>query len=158
MKTLPQADNALLVRTDFSSESAWDAICRAIDEPPAEYGEAFAEYAAMNALVGQSIEPLPANVTRVDDPSFAGLSPDELAERLPAGHDQVVLFVADQMTMVETDHPILVVDLFEERRPTLRIVPSQLQAVEGNLSLANMDWEEFAGALDASGVFRGFSR
>jgi hypothetical protein len=32
-----------------------------------------------------------------------------------------------------------------------------LWAVENNLSLANMDYEEFAEAVDAQGIFRGFS-
>jgi hypothetical protein len=28
--------------------------------------------------------------------------------------------------------------------------------VENNLSLANMDWEDFAATVDEDGVFRGF--
>jgi hypothetical protein len=28
--------------------------------------------------------------------------------------------------------------------------------VQNNLVIANMDWEDFEGALDADGVFRGF--
>ena len=39
---------------------------------------------------------------------------------------------------------------------TFRCVPSAVQAVENNLSIANMDFEEFAGAVDEDGVFRGF--
>jgi hypothetical protein len=33
---------------------------------------------------------------------------------------------------------------------------SEIWAVENNLSLGNMDFEDFAGAVDANGVFRGF--
>jgi hypothetical protein len=33
--------------------------------------------------------------------------------------------------------------------------PSELWAVENNLKIANMDWQEFAAAVDEDGVFRG---
>ena len=39
---------------------------------------------------------------------------------------------------------------------TFRVIPSELWSVENNLSLANMDFEEFAGAAGAEGVFLGF--
>jgi hypothetical protein len=35
-------------------------------------------------------------------------------------------------------------------------VPRQVQAIENNLSIANMDFFEFADSADADGVFRGF--
>jgi hypothetical protein len=37
-------------------------------------------------------------------------------------------------------------------------LPSQIQAIENNLSIANMDFEDFADSVDADGVFRGFPR
>jgi hypothetical protein len=33
--------------------------------------------------------------------------------------------------------------------------PSELWTVENNLNIANMDWQEFAAAVDEDGVFRG---
>jgi hypothetical protein len=50
----------------------------------------------------------------------------------------------------------LVVDLFEEPGRTFRAVPSAIQSIENNLSIANMDFWEFADNVDAAGVFRGF--
>jgi hypothetical protein len=38
----------------------------------------------------------------------------------------------------------------------LRVVAMALWAVELNISLANMDWEDFEAAADDDGVFRGF--
>jgi hypothetical protein len=35
-------------------------------------------------------------------------------------------------------------------------VPAQIQGIENNLSIANMDFDDFAGAVDSGGVFRGF--
>jgi len=51
---------------------------------------------------------------------------------------------------------VLVVDLFEERGRSFRALLSQVQSVENNLSLANMDFSEFAESVERDGVFRGF--
>ncbi|MGC4896997.1 DUF6924 domain-containing protein [Micromonospora sp. DT31] len=37
-----------------------------------------------------------------------------------------------------------------------RALPRQVQAIQNNLSLANMDYIEFATSVGADGVFRGF--
>ncbi|GAA4579965.1 hypothetical protein GCM10023176_58710 [Micromonospora coerulea] len=37
-----------------------------------------------------------------------------------------------------------------------RALPQQVQAIQNNLSLANMDYIEFATSAGAEGVFRGF--
>ena len=48
------------------------------------------------------------------------------------------------------------VDLWREPGREFRAVPAAVQAVENNLSIANMDFAEFAGAVDEDGIFRGF--
>lgn len=155
MKTLPRADMTLLVRTDFADASAWQAICQEIQEPPAEFQEAFAAFAAMNAAIGQDMGTPQANVTTVDDPDFADLTPEQLIERMPADSEFSFLFVVDKESVSRPDHPILVVDLYHERGRTFRTVPSQLQMIECNLSIANCDWEDFADRVDSDGVYRG---
>jgi hypothetical protein len=50
----------------------------------------------------------------------------------------------------------IVVDLYENSGSEFRAIPSMIQGIENNLSIANMDFEEFANAVDESGVFRGF--
>jgi hypothetical protein len=37
-----------------------------------------------------------------------------------------------------------------------RAVPRAVQAIENNVSLANMDFDDFANAVDDDGIFRGF--
>jgi hypothetical protein len=37
-----------------------------------------------------------------------------------------------------------------------RALPSEVQAIENNLSIANMDFGDFASTVDGGGVFRGF--
>jgi hypothetical protein len=72
-------------------------------------------------------------------------------------HGASVLFVADSTTFSSADHPILVVNLPDsDEKPPFRCIPSELWGVDNNLNIANMVWDDFASAVDASGVFRGF--
>jgi hypothetical protein len=59
-------------------------------------------------------------------------------------------------TMTHPEHPVLVLDLFDLSSQAFRALPSAVQSIENNLSISNMDFEEFAGAVDEDGVFRGF--
>jgi len=58
--------------------------------------------------------------------------------------------------MTDEEHPVLVLDSFNPEVKTFRVIPSEAWGVENNLSLANMDYSEFADAADPNGVFRGF--
>jgi hypothetical protein len=69
-----------------------------------------------------------------------------------------VLFVADSTTLTRPDHPVLVVDLLDDDRRPFRCIPPELWGIDNNLNIANMDWAEFADAVDENGVFRGFPR
>jgi hypothetical protein len=64
--------------------------------------------------------------------------------------------VVDRTAISHPEHPVLVLDLFDPSSQTFRALPWAVQAIENNLSLSNMDFEEFAGAADEDGVFRGF--
>jgi hypothetical protein len=108
----------------------------------------------VQAINNPSPEGFLADVTLIDDPSLAGYAPDALAKKLNGDHG--IYFVADTTTMEHRDRPILCIYLLESQQP-FRVIPSKLWSVENNLSLANMDYEEFADALDAEGIFRGFS-
>ena len=65
-------------------------------------------------------------------------------------------FIVDKTTLSDKDQPVLVVDLQKEPGRTFRVIPSQMWAVENNLSLANMGFDEFADSVDADGIFRDF--
>jgi hypothetical protein len=72
------------------------------------------------------------------------------------------------LTLTHPDRPILAVNLYDwvegledqGRGPrygdTFRVVPAELWSVQNNLSLPNMEWEEFADNVDGDGIFRGF--
>jgi hypothetical protein len=52
---------------------------------------------------------------------------------------------------------MLVIELHEEPGRTFRAIPFQSQSIErNNLSIARMDFSDFADAVDIEGVFRGF--
>jgi hypothetical protein len=135
--TLPEGDYSLVIRTDFSDEAAWKAICDAIQEPQTE-------------------DEFQALVECVDDKSCAHLTPGRIASVLPDNSQRSFVFLVDTHAIVKPDHPILVVDLAHEPVRTFRVLPSQAWGVENNLRLANMTFEEFAGAVDPDGVFRDF--
>lgn len=136
---LPRLNSSLLVRTDFTSEDAWQEVS---DEAQRENEDGFRAY----------LEP-------VSDPAFDSFTWEAVKAAVPANDRGVlVLFIADAITLTLSDHPVLVVDLPDDNgKPPFRSIPSELWSVENNLNIANMDWEEFASAVDESGVYRGFT-
>jgi hypothetical protein len=91
--------------------------------------------------------------------AFEGASWPAVKAAVPANdHGAAVLFIADAATMMLPDHPILVVDLLEDGGgPPFRCIPPELWAVENNLNIANMGWNDFTDALDEDGVYRGLN-
>lgn len=156
MKPLPGSEKPLLVRTDFSNDEAWQAICSNVGAPPSEVRGAMDQLLELNAMMGLPDEGADGFVDPVDDSAYAKAEPAALIGALPTEHGAACLFVADQLTMTHADHPLLVVDLMIERGRTFRTIPSEVWAIDSNLSICNMDWEDFADHVDAEGVFRGF--
>lgn len=135
MAGLPQADDSLVIRTDFTDEAIWSSICSAISGPDDGF-QAYVEF--------------------VNDPEFEGLTVPQLLKLIPEGSDQTFMFLVDHRTVTDPEHPLMIVDLFEERGRTFRVTPAGMAMVENNLSIANMDWEDFADNAGDDGVFRGF--
>ena len=135
MRAFPKASDALVVRTDFSDAAAWSRLRSSIEAPVGEFC---------------------ANVAFVDDRDYEGLTIEQLLALVPEGSDQTFIFLADRDAISRPDHPVLVVDLVHQRGRLFRVIPSELWSIENNLSIGNMDWEEFADNVDVDGVFRGF--
>ncbi|MFE0720869.1 DUF6924 domain-containing protein [Streptomyces sp. NPDC058848] len=136
MNQFPCTLEALVVRTDFSADSAWDTL-RAVLYSPSRDG-------------------FLANVALVDDRRYESLTPDQALDLIPAEYRHPLLILADSVAVASTELPLLVVDLRGERGRCVRVVAAELWGIENNLSEANMDFEEFAGAVGDDGVFRGF--
>ncbi|WP_437114091.1 DUF6924 domain-containing protein [Streptomyces syringium] len=97
-----------------------------------------------------------ANVAYFDDPAFQGLELEQILGLMPDEPECALLVVADEVALGSPEMPLLCIDLWEERGRTVRVVATELWSIENNLSLSNMDFEEFADAADEDGVFRGF--
>jgi hypothetical protein len=136
MKTLPKTSNSPLLRTDFSDDTAWISLCRAVQAP--------------------SDDGFEARVDCINDPAHDGLTVEQLVAMAPKDGDHVFAFMVDRVALTGPDHAILVVDLHDEPGRTFRVIPRQMWAVENNLSIANMDYDDFAESADPDGVFRGF--
>jgi hypothetical protein len=135
MKPIPQTEQPVVLRTDFSDQAAWEAICTAVRQP---------------------VDGFLAYVEFLDDVAYDGLTKDQLLGLLPEDYGQPFIILVDRTATAQPEHPLLVVDLIEDRGREFRAIPSQIQSIENNLSIANMDFEEFADNVDADGVFRGF--
>ncbi len=144
MKPIPEANNALVLRTDFSDDAAWESVCAAIREPVQVYHD------------GNVDVRFQANVEPVSDPEYDGLTVERLRPLLPQDLNHTFMFIVDHTMLSHPEQPILVIDLYMEPGRTFRVIPSEMWGVENNLSIANMDFAEFAAAVDEDGIFRGF--
>jgi hypothetical protein len=132
---LPATRGALVLRTDFSDDAAWDAVCAASEQV--------------------SPEGFAANLSFVSDQAFAGLTVDQVAALTTASF-RTYLFIVDHVTITDPQMPIVTLDMHEEPGRWFRVLPRVIWSVENNLSLANMDFRDFANSADPDGVFRGF--
>ena len=137
MARIPLSENTLVLRTDFSDEAAWKALCAALQNPDDDFNP---------------------SLDFVSDRAYDGVTADQLPSFLPEDSSISFAFLVDRNAITHPDHPILVIDLHDKPRRTFRVTPSALGDVANNLSIANMGFEEFADAVDQDGIFRGFSQ
>ena len=130
----------LLVRTHYSDDRAWHT---ALSAATAVYE--VDDFGRMDALLRP-----------VESPALSNLTPEELVEL--AREDYLgQIAVADAQTM--RDHTVLFVDFNElngQAGRTFRSFPSDVETIVANLSVANMDFAEFADNTNPDGTFRGF--
>ncbi|MFB6613907.1 hypothetical protein ACFCV9_06785 [Streptomyces sp. NPDC056367] len=149
---------ALIVRTDHADEAAWRAVAEDLGRPWGRDGD---------------FEPV---IHLLDDPAWAGATPDQVLAAVGRDEELSVVFVADRTTMTSPHRALLALrvgadeedeDLDPEYYRDLvdappacefRTVPAGVHDVHANLSIANMDFQEYAEAAaeDPEGVFRGF--
>ncbi|MDX3235363.1 hypothetical protein PV392_06645 [Streptomyces sp. ME03-5709C] len=145
----------LVVRTHFGDEEAWQEVLAAAAEPWDD-GE------------GESTSLV------VDDRSWEGATVERVTEFLAEKDPHLpVVFVADESSMCTAHHALLAVNLDDEENfldteydaehgtvfgRRFRIVPNEASGMHVNLTLANMDYEDWAetASRSADGVFHGF--
>ncbi|MFI6871642.1 DUF6924 domain-containing protein [Nocardia sp. NPDC050406] len=137
-RELPEGES-LLLRTDFSDDAAWQETLDAVNQPYESEGY---EY----------------GLTVVDSPEFQAATTEDLPKLLTS---QYYVYIVDELTIRDPEHPLLAVECDGDGEPgaglpSFRILPREVALAEVNLTLANMDFEDFASAVDADKVFRGF--
>ena len=147
--------HALFVRTDYSDDAAWAEVLAASAEP----------------WMDDDDVDTPSVVHVVEGPAWDGVDAAYVLSQI-ADDTLSAVFIADKAAMVADHHAVLAVSTatradfetdeeyryeVENERP-FRITPSQAMNLHTQLTLANMDFEEFcsAAAQDPEGVFRGF--
>ena len=133
MLALPQPDDltSLILRIDFTDDAAWAEVQTALDAEGA---------------------------TCVSDPRYSGVTIQALvdADSAAIADDKLTyLFIADAITIADTERPLLAVDLYDEPGRTFRLPARWYAEVSANLCIANMDFREFADATDESGTYHG---
>lgn len=137
MIMFPGSDYSLLIRTDFSDEAAWESLCEGVHARSEEGFRAYFDF--------------------ISDRAFRDATVEQLVEFAQKSKFQCFICVADATALTSPEHPVLVVDLSDNPGRTFRVIPHEIWGVENNLSIANMDFYEFADECDPDGIFRGFS-
>jgi len=132
--TPPPRDHMLFIRTDFSDDGAWRTIVDA---------------ATQKSRMGYQ-----AALHLVDDRAYERATVDDVVSSNLFGKS-MACFVADERTMADPDHAILCINLMRSMEP-FRVVPEWVSDVEANLSIANVDFEDYAEQCGADGVYRGY--
>ncbi|AVH56910.1 MULTISPECIES: DUF6924 domain-containing protein [Streptomyces] len=147
---------ALIIRTDYGDESAWQAVVAELTRPWGDGGE------------------YEAQVHLVDDRVWGGVTSDEVLDAVRRDEELSVVFLADRVTMQSAHRALLALtpsdededldpmyyqELIDSPPPReFRTVPVGVHEIHGNLLIGNMDFEEFAEVAfaDPEGVFRSF--
>jgi hypothetical protein len=87
---IPPSENALLMRTDFSDQSAWQKLKAAASEPE---------------------DPFMFTMEIVDDRIHSGATVEQVMAALPEDYPNSFIVVADGTAISQPDYPLLVVDL-----------------------------------------------
>jgi hypothetical protein len=90
VKDLPITRKTLVVRTCFSLDNAWEAVVARL-EASAEGWPGTEDY------------------EYVSDPAYDGLTVPELLSLMPPHTGQAYVLVVDAVTLMESDHPVLLV-------------------------------------------------
>lgn len=131
------SENAVFVRVDYTDDMAWSELVVAVTAPNEDGFVAYVDF--------------------VSDPGLDGFTPEDVRRSMPSAYQHHYVFVADAETFGSAERRILVLGLDGDSAADFRTVPSGVQSIDNNLSISNMDFEEFSQqAILDGGVFRDF--
>ncbi|MEU3035367.1 DUF6924 domain-containing protein [Streptomyces griseoaurantiacus] len=123
-------DTDLLVRTDFGDDAAWAALVEPVHRPPhSDVIDDFGPYLRF-----------------VDDPAFAGATPEQVMTQLRFGDGEDVsdvLLIADAVTLSAPGKPMLAVPLTEDIGLTFLVEPEEVGTMIANLGVGNQGLEDW---------------
>lgn len=142
MSQLPERYRALVLRTDFDDQHAWQAAVKAILAP----------WELPNR------ETYSVQLNFLEDSRLRNAREPDVLKRVPKDYPQSFLLVVDREALSRPEFPILVISLDHEDQygRSFRAIAAEISAIEANLSISNLDFRDFADAVDRDGVFRGF--
>jgi hypothetical protein len=139
---LPKRYRALVIRTDFDYQRAWQAAARAIQAP-------------WKLPNGQTYS---AEFNFLEDSRLRDASERDVLKPVPKDYAQDFVLVVDRDALSRPEFPILVVSVSHEEQygRSFRAIAAEIPIIEASLFIANMDFRDFADAVDHDGMFRGF--
>lgn len=131
---IPNPGVSMLVRTYFEAGSAnrWHDI--------------------EDACLAPNLDPVSgdyysAHFHTVDYLENEGATPEDVMAALPEAPPPRYLYIADETTFLDADTPVLVLNLYDHPGWRFRVIPRVIWAVENNLSISNMSFEDFLNIL-----------
>lgn len=97
-----------------------------------------------------------AYVSFLENSELAGIEPSDFANFEKGDYRFDFAFLIDNQTISDEENTIVCVDLDENSGMSFRVVPSEIWAVENNLTISNMYFEDFKESCGPDNVFRGF--
>ena len=146
MKTTPDADRAWVIRTDFSCDESWAEACR--------------EIMVTHRVINLDVT---ANVHLLDDRKFNDMASTAVVSSLPKSYDFDYCFIYDSTSNKNPDYPVLVLNLDRDTDSPnetfeFRTYPEHIFSIDANLSICNMDFDDFMRDLPIDTVFNGFEK
>ena len=112
MMLIPKTKDALVGRTDFSNQAAWDAIC---------------------AMIRAPVDGFLAYVEFLDDGEYRDISKEQLLGLVPEDYNHSFIIIVDRTAISQPDFPLLIVDLYEGSGRAFRAAPAQIQSIENTV-------------------------
>ena len=137
VEDLKNSENAIVIRASFSDDAKWMELREEILRPSEPHG--FLAY-----------------VDFFENEDLIEKGKKEIVDFISEVYDHGFIIIANEETFIHPENPVLVVDLESGGLDEFQSIPEQVQAIENNLSVSNMGFDEFTGAVGLDGVFRGF--
>ncbi len=126
---IQQAD--LLVRTDFTDDAAWTSLVERVCRPGRGHNDVIDDFGDY--------------VDFVDDPAFAGATPEQVMAQVRDSDTEEeemvsdVVLIADATTMRDPGQRVLVVPLADQPGFAFRVDPEVVGTMVANLAIGNQD-------------------